>query len=419
MSSEPPPPASSDSSRAPRVCLFTDTLADVNGVARFIRNLAERAGEAGRDLHVLTSQRLECPDRPNVHNIKPRFARPMPAYETLDIVIANAPALWRRADELQPDAVHLSTPGPVGIAGLRYARKRKLPILGTYHTDFPAYVDHLLDTDAATYVTRKTMHWFYKPFKRIFSRSADYADSLVASGIPRERLVRLLPGIRTETFHRRHRDTSIWHAEGGYGMSPTSKKLLYVGRVSVEKNLPFLVKVYKALQTRAQDEGVEVELAIVGDGPYRARMTEELAGVPVTFLGFRHGDELSRIYASSDVFVFPSTTDTLGQVVMESQSCAVPVVVTDQGGPSEVVDHDETGFVLSVENTALWVDHLMELLTDEGRRTRMGDTGFAKIQPMTFAHSFEHFWNVHVEVINEHRSSVGLPPLDAPTAPAS
>lgn len=383
-----------------RICLFTDTLADVNGVSRFIQNVAAQALRAGRDLHVLTSTRFACPDQPNIHNFAPVYSRPMPGYANLDAALPPARAVLRRASALAPDAVHVSTPGAVGLLGLWFARREKLPVLGVYHTDFPAYIDHLFGDEAFTWLTAAWMRFVYKRFARIFTRSDDYARSLVSLGIDRSRLLRLLPGIDTDVFHPRWRDPGVW---GRLGVDGEAVKVLYVGRVSVEKNLPVLAKVWPRARRECLRRGVRAQLVVVGDGPYRLEMEAELGVEGAVFLGFRFGQELSAIYASSDVFVFPSVTDTLGQVVMESQSAGLPVVVTDRGGPAEVVEHGKTGFVLPASDHGAWVRVLADLASDAGLRRRMGASAHEKIRPLSIRHSFEHFWSVHAEALGSSR----------------
>lgn len=389
----------------PRVCLFTDTLGDVNGVSRFIRSIGEQSERLGRTLHILTSTRFACPDRPNVHNLAPRFSRPMPGYPTLDIVIPSAGALTRAADALRPSVVHVSTPGPVGMVGRAYAMKHALPLVGTYHTDFPAYIHHLFNDDALTWICDRAMRRFYRPFARVFTRSDDYADALWRLGIPGSGAERLLPGIDTDVFNPSYRDASgaLWR--GVAGARGGSVKVLYVGRVSVEKNLPLLTRAWRRARAITRAAGVDAQLIIVGDGPYRADMSAALEGTDAVFAGFRHGIELSTIYASSDLFVFPSTTDTLGQVVMESQAAGLPVIVTDQGGPSEIVDDGRTGFVLpafGAGTDALWGATMARLIQDAALRASMGRAGAAKIAPMSIRASFEHFWRVHQGLHEAH-----------------
>lgn len=385
-------PQSLPGHRQMRVCLFTDTLGDVNGVCRFIQNMAEQAGLAGRDLRVLTCTQFRVPARDNIINFEPIFAAKMPGYENLEIVLPPLLKMLRYVDRHRPDVIHISTPGPVGLVGFLAARIRRVPILGVYHTDFPAYIDHLFDDPVFTWAATRYMRFFYGPFAAVFTRSRDYALSLEAMGLDPGRIVQLRPGIDNEAFHVRHRDPGVWER---VGVPRAGAKVLSVGRVSVEKNLPLLTRVWKEVRAQRGARGPESQLVVVGDGPYRARMQEELAGTGAYFLGFRHGPELSQIYASSDLFVFPSTTDTLGQVVMESQSSGLPVIVSDQGGPKEVVRDGVTGYVLPATDPGGWADAITGLIADPERRARMGAAGHESMREASIRASFDHFWSVH------------------------
>jgi glycosyltransferase involved in cell wall biosynthesis/predicted metal-dependent phosphoesterase TrpH len=408
--------------RPMRVSLFTDTLGDVNGVCRFIQNVAAQALTTGRDLQVITCTKFPTPSWDNIYNFEPVFATKMPKYEQLELVLPPLMKIMRHVEKHRPDVMHISTPGPVGMIGYLAAKMMKVPVLGVYHTDFPAYIDHLFDDHAYTAICSGFMRFFYKPFRNVFTRSADYVDALADLGIAREKIVRLMPGIETARFNTGYRDEAIWkRLEANPGAAPAplagigrpSVKVLYVGRVSIEKNLPMLAEVWKRVSDRCRREGLDAELVVVGDGPYRPVMQEALAGRGVSFLGFRHGDELSSIYATSDMFVFPSVTDTLGQVVMESQASGMPVLVTDQGGPKEVVDHGRTGFVISADDHAAWADTIVELIRDTHRRQSMGRAAAEAMKPYDILHSFEHFWEVHTQAWHEHLATLGITPKSA------
>lgn len=386
-----------------RVMKFTDTLADVNGVCRFIQNAARQAHDTGRDLTVVTSTRLDIPvkDLPNIKNFDPVFATKMPKYDNLEIALPPILKMLRYADELRPDVIHISTPGTVGTVGLLAAKLLRVPVVGVYHTDFPAYVDRLFDDRAATVTCEKLMSGFYKPFKAVFTRSADYADSLRGLGLQDDAIVRLKAGYDDRHFSPAFRDTSVWDA---HAISRNSVKVLFCGRVSVEKNLPNLTSIWPKIRKQCAARGVDIDLIIIGDGPYRETMERELKGNGAHFLGFRHGEELSRLYASCDLFAFPSTTDTLGQVVMESQASGMPVLVTDVGGPQEVVQDGVTGHVLPAEDLGRWIEAIVEMACDENKRRSMGDAAAEFMKTMTFAESFEHYWKVHQDIFERHGS---------------
>jgi glycosyltransferase involved in cell wall biosynthesis len=331
----------------------------------------------------------------------------MPRYEHLELALPPLVRMLRYVDEHRPDVIHISTPGPVGVIGFIASRMVKAPIVGVYHTDFPAYIENLFQDEALTYITARFMKLFYSPFRSIFTRSTDYVDSLTKLGMNREKVLALMPGIRTDEFRPEKRDLSIWPTYGSRGQPV---RILSVGRVSVEKNLPLLTKVWRNADAKLKAAGTDAELIVVGDGPYRKQMEEELHGTRTRFLGFRYGEELARLYASSDLFVFPSITDTLGQVVMEAQASGIPVLVSDRGGPKEVVQDGRTGMVISADHPTAWIDAIAALASDADRRAAMGSAAHEFMQEYSMARSFEHFWGVHEEAWVECLTSRGLKP---------
>ncbi|MCA9289130.1 MAG: glycosyltransferase [Phycisphaerales bacterium] len=393
--------------RPMRVLLFTDTLGDVNGVTRFIYNMADIGARTGRDLQVVTSTNFPVAESAYVHNFKPIAAGKMPKYENLEFVLPPATRILRFADKHQPDAIHISTPGPIGLVGFLTARMLRVPVLGVYHTDFPAYIDNLFEDPGMTFLCQKAMRAFYKPFQTIFTRSKSYIQSLGAIGLDERKIVALKPGVDTTTFSPQFRTDRIWEATG---VPKRSVKAIFVGRVSVEKNLPMLTPIWKQVHEECRRRGLDADLAIVGDGPYRARMQRDLRGCRAHFLGFRHGQELSELYASADMFLFPSITDTLGQVVMEAQAAGLPVLVTEMGGPKEVMEDGRTGHVLGHKNPEQWVDAIVGLIADNARRAEMSRAAIDAMQSCSLEQSFEEFWAAHEIAWRQHLATIGITP---------
>ena len=394
-----------------KVLQFTDTLGDVNGVSRFIQNVAKLAHESGRDLTVVTSTRFEVPDYPNIKNFEPVIAMPMPKYEQLDTVVPPFMKMLRWAEQQRPDVIHVSTPGGVGVIGFIAAKMLRVPLVGTYHTDFPSYVDKLFDDHGFTKATELYMKFFYKTFARVFSRSAQFNEEMHRVGIDAGKMETLASGIDTSDFGHRYEDRSIWQRLGidPDGEDPAKRlKVLYVGRVSVEKNLPIVTQIWKRVRSQCESRGIHAELVVVGDGPYRKQMEQALRHHGAHFLGFRKGEELATIYASSDLFIFPSLTDTLGQAVMEAQASALPALVSDQGGPKSIVRDGESGFVLPGAATDLWVNAMLELLTDDEKRSRFSAGGIEAMKGCDIRDSFEHYWSVHEDVRREKLASIGV-----------
>lgn len=399
--------------RQPRVLLFTDTLADINGVSRFIRDVGRRAHETGRELHIFTSTEKRCPNLACVRNFQPVYATTMPKYPELDLVVPPALSMLRAADELKPDVIHVSTPGSVGVVGLAAAATLRTPVLGVYHTDFPAYIERLFKSETLGRQCSRAMRMFYARFHTVFARSEAYREAVGRLGVPQKRIRTFPAGIDVEMFHPRHRDQGVWKrmtTRSGEVPKSWSIKALYCGRVSVEKNTPMLDRVWPEIRRRCAERNIEAELVLVGDGPDRHRLTEALRRHGAHFLGFRHGEELSQIYASCDLFLFPSVTDTLGQVVMEAQASGLPAIVSDQGGPATIVRDGETGFVAPVGAPDRWIDRAALLLTDAALRTRMGDAARQRMNDRGFAGSFDAYWDAHVQAWRDHLKTIGVRP---------
>ena len=199
--------------------------------------------------------------------------------------------------------------------------------------------------------------------------------------------MRIYPrGIDTERFTpvKRNGFFKRWQCDD------RTTKLLYVGRVSREKNLHLLVDAYRrlAMQTPA------VTLTIVGDGPYLETMRAETDGLPCIFTGRLEGEDLAAAYASSDLFVFPSTTDTFGNVVLEAQASGIPVIVTDQGGPAENILPDATGLVIEGGSTRALHEAMSSLVEDPQRRRQMGLAARKYMENRSFEAAFDETWKM-------------------------
>jgi glycosyltransferase involved in cell wall biosynthesis len=368
--------------------VFTDTFDEVNGVGRFIQDMSRMAREKGRTLIVHTSTEnptVVCASR---KNFKPMLSRPMPFYADQPLTIPPLAEVLEWADRQQFDAIHVHTPGPMGLCGWLVAKMLRIPLLGTYHTDFPGYVHNLTGDFRITTATVAYMKWFYGQTQMTLSRSREYQGKLRELNFAEEKLAMTLPGVDNEKFNPQARDAEVWNRHG----VKEAYKLFYAGRVSVEKNLPFLADAFKRVCANRSD----VALVIAGDGPYLQAMKKTLAGLPVYFLGIQDDQSLPGLYASSDLFVFPSETDTLGQVVIESQAAGLPVLVSNKGGPKEVMDDGITGLVLPGDNVDRWVEAICGLLNDDAKRQRMSRTASQRMTRFSLAKTFEAFWEEHV-----------------------
>jgi glycosyltransferase involved in cell wall biosynthesis len=277
----------------------------------------------------------------------------------------------------------ISTPGPVGLVALAAAKVLGLRTAGIYHTDFPQYVRILTDDSFMETLTWNYMHWFYSQLDVVWVNSEDYRKSWAERGIPAEKLRTLPRGLDIEAFRPNRRDANFWR---GHGLRDGELAMLYVGRVSKEKGLDVVV----AATRRVAEWQLPVRPIFVGDGPYLAEMRRLLPDA--IFTGYLRGDDLATAYASADFFVFPSTTDTFGNVVLEAHASALPVIVSDVGGPRDLIDDGEDGYVTRANDAEEVADRIRRLAEDGELRARMGVTARKKVESRDWQEAFARFW---------------------------
>ena len=362
---------------------FTDTLDDVNGVSTTIQRMSGSLVALGKEIEVMISRKEVSLEGFPLKNFPPIGEFALPEYELQKL---SFPPLLQIIDYLQSEnftEVIISTPGPVGLAALCAARVLGLPTTGIYHTDFPEYVRILTEDALMESLTWNYMHWFYAQLDTIYVNSDHYRQCWVDRGIPEERLKILPRGLDTKLFQPARKQADFWKKRG---LRDHEIGVLYVGRVSREKNLDLLAAAFRRLHVA----GIAVRLLVVGDGPYAGMMRELLPeGI---YTGSLHGEELATAYASADFFAFPSTTDTFGNVVIEAQASGLPVIVSDVGGPKDLVEDGVDGLVVrGLDLDALTVA-IKHLTADTAVRRRMGAASRARVAERDWSRAARLFW---------------------------
>jgi glycosyltransferase involved in cell wall biosynthesis len=347
-----------------KMALFSDTLSEVNGVALTIGRLANAASAHNTELVIVTCSNEPTGRTGTGMNFQAIGDVPVPEYHDMQFHFPPVLDVIDFVEEEGFDFVHVSTPGPQGLLGLLIARLLNLPVTGTYHTDVPQYVGHLTADQSLEETAWNYIIWFYNMLDEVLIPSIATRDQLLQRGLSPEKVRPLPRWVDTRVFSPDLRDCSIWSRYG----ADQGPKLVYAGRVSREKNLELLADVFVELQSR----GSSAWLVIAGDGPYRQEMAHKLKGHRAIFTGFLSQADLARVYASSDLLVFPSTTDTFGNVVLEAQACGLPVVVSDKGGPRELMLNGITGLVVPSNDQAALAKATSFLSEDHQTRYLMG-----------------------------------------------
>jgi glycosyltransferase involved in cell wall biosynthesis len=360
---------------------FTDTLDDVNGVARTISTMTKSAKRLGHDMTVVVCRNdLKMKDIP-IKNFEPVGEFELPEYELQKLTF---PPVLEMIDYMEREKFTecvISTPGPVGLTAIGAARLLGLKTSGIYHTDFPQYVRILTDDELMETLMWKFMYWFYSQMDILYVNSEYYRQCWIERGIAPEKLEILPRGLDTELFHHRHRKIDFWRKFGA-----KYPVMLYVGRISKEKELKFLAELFLELRKK----GVLVDLAIVGEGPFEPEMKQMVP--EAIFTGVLRGQELGIAYASSDLFMFPSTTDTFGNVVIEALSSALPVFVSDVGGPKELILRPVQGRVLPANQMTPWLEAVEGYLNHPTPLAERQASAEIIQQERNWDRAFEAFW---------------------------
>jgi glycosyltransferase involved in cell wall biosynthesis len=344
------------------VAIFTDNdFAKVNGVTTSLR-AAIRHAPPGIHARVYTASDLAI-DGDDYCSIAAPGIR-MPFYADMRLYLPSFRALLRRVREDHVDLLHFTTPGPVGLAAQFVAWRTGLRMVGSFHTDLAAYTERLSGSPRLGAMMREYLRWPYGRCERVFVPSESTRRLLVAGRINPSRIHLWTRGVDTELFTPQKRSAALrerWH------VCDKRPALIYAGRLSKEKSLHLLRGVTSAIYQR----GVEHRLVLVGDGPYRRELAAALPDA--VFTGTLTPREVATALASADVFLFPSDTDSAGNVVLEAQACGLPAIVSDRGGPHEYIQPDVTGVVCPGGDAEEFGHAAARLLRDDGRRRAMGE----------------------------------------------
>jgi glycosyltransferase involved in cell wall biosynthesis len=338
-----------------RIALMTETfLPNVNGVVTTLCRLLEHLRERGHEALLFAPD--GSPTSYAGAEVVPMRGMPLPRYPELRLTPPQ-PGVTARLRRFRPDIFHLAGLVALGTTGCFAARRVGATLVGAYHTDFPAYSAHyglgFLRDAAYSY-----LRWVHNNCALTLCPSRATLNDLKAHGFRRLRLWGR--GVDTVRFHPRHR-SEAWRA--AIGVQPDERVLLYVGRLAPEKRLDVLAEAVTRLP--------HTRLVLVGDGPARAPLAQRLHGLPVHFAGYLHGQDLATAYASADMFVFPSDTETFGQVIQEAMASGLPVVAARAGGAADLVQPGVTGALFAPGSAGDLYSEAISLLEQPELRAEM------------------------------------------------
>ena len=344
-----------------RVAVFTDNDIDkANGVTTTLTALLEHApADISPRIYTASSLGVDAPQYLALRSI----AVPIPFCSGMDVYLPHAREYLRRIRRDDVDVLHLTTPGPIGLTALWIAARTGLPIVGSFHADLAKYTAVLSGSRRFGSLMARYLRWVYGRCSQTLVPSEATREMLIESGLSAERVELWRRGVDTALFSPTRRTSRLRER---WRTSAREVVLLYVGRISREKGLDGLPEVLYRLRAK----GVPHRMVFAGDGAYRKALAEQIPDA--VFTGMLDRGEVADVFAAADLFLFPSTTDTAGNVVLEAQASGLPAIVSASGGPKEQMLPGETGLVCEHTDPKRWADVIACLATDERRRAEMG-----------------------------------------------
>jgi glycosyltransferase involved in cell wall biosynthesis len=373
------------------VAVFTDNDFDkVNGVTTTLTAALQYAPPDVRP-RIYTAASLGV-DQPHYLAL-PSLGMPIPFYREMRMYVPRPFTYLECARKDWIDVVHLTTPGPVGLAAMYVARQLHVPLVGSFHTDLAAYTEILSGSRRLGALVRVYMRWPYGRCVRVLVPSEHTRAMLMGANGGAARIDVWPRGVDTMLFTPARRSAQLrerWH------VGDRRPAILYVGRLSREKGLAVLPSVQRRLHAR----GIEHRLVLVGEGPMMAELKRLLPDA--IFTGILSRAAVAEAFASADLFLFPSLTDTAGNVVLEAQASGLPVVVSDVGGPRENIVEGRTGVVCESADAQTWADAIEAILRDPARRRTMGEAARTYALSRRWEHALQPLYRTYREVTGRH-----------------
>jgi glycosyltransferase involved in cell wall biosynthesis/predicted metal-dependent phosphoesterase TrpH len=348
-----------------RVALIADGIGSMHGVTHTIEQIRER-GVPGFEVDVVGTD-------PGVDRRLPAAAElEMPFYDGMRLGVPGLPDLVETLAEGGYDLLHVTAPGPAGIAATLLSRVTGIPLLASYHTELAAYAGMRSGDDGLEAIARICLGAFYGAPGIVLSPSPSADASLVELGADPARLGRWERGVDVARFDPVKADPAAY---------PGEIKVLYAGRLTREKGVDLLAESFQ----RAHRADPRLHLLLAGGGPEEGELRLRL-GEHATFLGWLGGEDLARAYASADVFLFASSTDTYGQVILEAAASGLPVVAVAEGGPAALIENRHTGLLCRPDPDHL-AGALLQLASAPLLRHHLGTAGAHAARARTWERS--------------------------------
>jgi glycosyltransferase involved in cell wall biosynthesis len=373
-----------------RIALFTETfLPKIDGIVTRLRHTVEHLQRNGDRVLVFSPDGgLREYKGAKIHGVS---GIPLPMYPELKLAIPR-PSIRKALERFKPDLIHVVNPAVLGVGGIYYAKTMNIPLVASYHTHLPQYLQHygLGSLEGLLWELLKLAH---NQAQLNLCTSTAMVQELVDRGI--ERVDLWQRGVDTEMFQP-HLASNQMRSRLSNG-NPDNPLLLYVGRVSAEKQIDQIKPVLEAIP--------EAHLAIVGDGPHKEALEAHFAGTQTHFIGYLQGLELASAFASADAFIFPSRTETLGLVLLEAMAAGCPVVAAASGGIPDIVTDGVNGYLFDPNDPDGAITATQRLLEAKAEREQLRYNARQEAERWGWAAATQQLQDYYRAVVNSQSLS--------------
>lgn len=346
-----------------RIAIFSDTFApEINGVARSLKRFTNYLDKKEISYQVFAPEMgSEVPHLPQIYRFR---SIPFLLYPQSRIALPSPFKFNKAIREFNPTIIHVATPFNIGLTGKNYGKKNNIPMVASYHTNFDEYLSfynlELLNKWLWNY-----MKWFHRPFEKVFVPSESTREKLISERIHSN--IEIWSRGVDHNLYSPLKHSSIYSSK--YGIKENNI-ILYVGRIAPEKDIELVIKTFNSLPLSVKEDS---HLVIAGDGPLYNDLSSQYNSDQITFTGFIQGEELATLYASANIFLFPSSTETFGNVVLESLSSGLPVIGANAGGVKELIQDKKTGILCTPRHLDDFVEAVTYLLDNPNKLKYMGE----------------------------------------------
>ncbi|MCP5326100.1 MAG: glycosyltransferase family 1 protein [Oceanospirillaceae bacterium] len=334
-----------------RICIVTETFSpEINGVANTLNHLVQGLRDKAIQVQIIRPQHpAGANEEAGLHTDWVR-SMSIPGYSELRMGLPTQREVKRQLQAFDPQVIYVATEGPLGFVAVKAARKLNIPVLSGFHTNFHQYFRHY-HLGLLTPLAYRYLRYFHNKTQGTIVPTQEQAAELTRVGFANMQV--LSRGVNAALFNPQKRDKQLRRQ---WGLDDEDVAVIYVGRLAAEKNIALAIESFRQMK----HEDVRVKLIMVGDGPLAEKLADENPGV--IFTGAQRGEDLARHYASADIFLFPSLTDTFGNVVLEAMASGLAVVAFDYAAARSNIQSDENGILIPFADEGRFAERSQSLV---------------------------------------------------------